>query len=114
VAFVHVWTEQLQGLRMLKFRETLTRWEEGHLIQLEAAEILGMSERTFRRWACRFEADGETGLTDHRLGRRAGHAVPSDWEKEVARLYRDRYNGLTAKHFHEYPPRAHGFRWSYS
>jgi transposase len=107
-------TEQLQGLRMLKLRETLTRWESGHLSQLEAAEILGMSERTFRRWARRFEADGDTGLTDHRLGRRAGHAVPSEWEKEVTRLYRGRYKGLTAKHFHEYLARDHGFRWSYS
>ena len=107
-------TEQLQGLRMLKLRETLTRWESGRLSQLEAAEILGMSERTFRRWARRFEAGGETGLTDHRLGRRAGHAVPSEWEKEVARLYRGRYKGLTAKHFHEYLTRDHGFRWSYS
>jgi transposase len=60
-------TEQLQGLRMLKLRETLTRWESGRLSQLEAAEILGMSERTFRRWARRFEADGQTGLTDHRV-----------------------------------------------
>ena len=107
-------TEQLQGLRILKLRETRTRWEAGHLSPLEAAEILGMSERTFRRWARRFEADGETGLTDHRLGRRAGHAVPSEWEKEVARLYRGRYKGLTAKHFHEYLARDHGFRWSYS
>ncbi len=107
-------TEQLQGLRMLKLRETLTRWEAGHLSQLEAAEVLGMSERTFRRWARRFEVDGETGLTDHRLGRRSGHAVPSEWEKEVARLYRGRYNGLTSKHFHEYLARDHGFRWSYS
>lgn len=107
-------TEQLQGLRMLKLRETLTRWEAGRLSQLEAADILGMSERTFRRWARRFEADGDTGLADHRLGRRAGHAVPSEWEKEVARLYRGRYKGLTAKHFHEYLTRDHGFRWSYS
>lgn len=107
-------TEQLQGLRMLKLRETLTRWESGRLSQLEAAEILGMSERTFRRWARRFEADGDTGLTGHRLGRRAGHAVPSEWEKEVAGLYRGRYKGLTAKHFHDYLTRDHGFRWSYS
>ena len=68
-------TEQLQGLRMVKLRETLTRSESGRLSQLEAAELLGISERTFRRWARRFEAAGETG-----------QAVPSDWEKEVARL----------------------------
>jgi hypothetical protein len=69
-------TEQLQGLRMLKLRETLTRWESGRLSQLEAAEILGMSERTFRRWARRFEADGQTGLTDTACpARRARGAV---------------------------------------
>lgn len=55
------WTEQLQGLRMLKLRETLTRWQAGRLSQLEAAEILGMSERSFRRWARQFEANGDTG-----------------------------------------------------
>jgi hypothetical protein len=49
-------TEQLQGLRMLKLRETLTRWEAEHLSQLEAAEILGMSERTLRRWARRLRS----------------------------------------------------------
>jgi hypothetical protein len=40
--------------------------------------------------------------------------VPSEWEKEVTRLYRGRYKGLTAKHFHEYLTREHGFRWRYS
>jgi len=107
-------SEQLQGLRMLKLRDTLNRWEAGHLSQLEAAELLGMSERTFRRWARRHEAGGEAGLSDGRLGRRAGHAVPEDRGKEVAHLYRTRYAGLTSKHFHEYLVRDHGFRWSYS
>jgi hypothetical protein len=43
------WSEQLQGLRMLKLRDVLSRWEADELSQLEAAELLGMSERTFRR-----------------------------------------------------------------
>jgi transposase len=51
-------TEQLQGLRMLKLRDVFGRWEEGDLSQLEAAELLGMSERTFRRWVRRFEEEG--------------------------------------------------------
>src|SRR5208283_4861997 len=55
-------TEQRQGLRMLKLRDVMSRWEAGGLSQLEAAELLGMSERTFRRWSRRFEEDGEDGF----------------------------------------------------
>jgi hypothetical protein len=35
--------------------------------QLEAAKLLGMGERTFRRLCRRYEEDGEAGLLDHRL-----------------------------------------------
>ena len=50
-------TEQRQGLRMLKLRDVVSRWEMGELSQLEAAELLGMSERTLRRWVRRFEEE---------------------------------------------------------
>ena len=73
-----------------------------------------MSERTFRRWARRFEEDGEEGLVDRRLGRRSGQAVPDDAAAEVERLYRERYCEFTAKHFHEHLVRDHGFRWGYT
>lgn len=107
-------TEQRQGLRMLKLRDVLSRWEAGSLSQLEAAEIVGMSERSFRRWTRRFEDEGEEGLLDRRLGRRSGRAVPDEQAEEVGRLFRERYAGFTAKHFHERLVRDHGFRWSYS
>ena len=106
--------EQRQGLRMLKLRDVLSRWEAGSLSQLEAAEILGMSERSFRRWTRRFEEEGEHWLLDRRLGRRSGRAVPEDADDAVGRLYRERYAGFTAKHFHEHLVRDHGFRWGYS
>lgn len=99
---------------MLKLRETLSRWEASQLSQLEAAELLGISERTFRRWARRFEDDGEAGLLDRRLGRRSGRAVPDAEAEAVEQLYRDRYSGFTAKHFHEFLVRDHGFRWGYT
>jgi transposase len=107
-------TEQRQGLRMLKLRDVLSRWDSGSLSQLEAAEIVGMSERSFRRWTRRFEEDGEDGLLDRRLGRRSGRAVPDEEAAEVGRLFRERYAGFTAKHFHEHLVRDHGFGWSYS
>ncbi|MGH6831654.1 MAG: ISNCY family transposase [Methyloceanibacter sp.] len=107
-------TEQRQGLRMLKLRDVLSRWEAAELSQLEAAELLGMSERTFRRWARRFEEEGEDGLLDRRLGRRSGRSVPDSDRDEIERLYRERYQGFTAKHFHEHLVQAHGFKWGYT
>ena len=107
-------TEQLQGLRMLKLKDVFGRWDEGDLSQLEAAELLGMSERTFRRWVRRFDEEGDDGLVDRRLGRRSGRAVPDDVAEEVERLYRERYAGFTAKHFHEHLVRQHEFRWGYT
>ena len=63
------WTEQVQGLRLMKFEEVYGRTHRGGLSQAEAAEDLGVSERTFRRWRDRYEAEGADGLYDRRLGR---------------------------------------------
>ena len=56
-------TEVLQGLRRMKFEDVYGRWQERQLSQTEAAEILGMSERTFRRWRDRYDEAGLDGLT---------------------------------------------------
>jgi transposase len=99
---------------MLKLRDVMGRWEADELSQLEAAELLGMHERTFRRWVRRFDEGGEEGLWDRRLGRRSGRAVSASDCDEIERLYRDRYQGFTAKHFHEYLKASHGYGLSYS
>ena len=107
-------TEALQGVRMIKFVSVLSRYEAAELSQLEAAELLGMSERTFRRWPDRYEEDGEAGLLDRRLGRASGKRVPVDRSEEVEALYRTRYGGFTAKHFHEHLVKDHRFTWGYT
>jgi transposase len=99
---------------MLKLRDVLSRWEAAELSQAEAGELLGMSERTLRRWARRFEEDGADGLLDRRLGRRSGRAVPDAAAAEVEQLYRERYQGFTAKHFHEHLVAHHSFAWGYT
>ena len=95
-------TEALQGVRMAVFLSLLSRWESAELNQEEAAELLGVSERTFRRWTRRYEEEGEAGLLDRRLGKASGKRVPVDRAEEVERLYRERYPGFTVKHFHEH------------
>ena len=82
--------------------------------QEEAAELLGVSERTFRRWTRRYEEEGEAGLLDRRLGKASGKRVPTDRAEEVERLYRERYQGFTAKHFHEHLVKDYGFGWGYT
>jgi transposase len=107
-------TEALQGVRMISFRSVLDRHDAGDLNQIEAGELLGISERTFRRWCRRYEDDGERGLLDRRLGRPSPKRVPADDEAEIERLYRTRYRGFTARHFHEHLARDHMCRWSYT
>ena len=107
-------TEVLQGVRMLKFRDVFGRCEEGGLSKLEAAELLGVSERTFRRWCRRYEEEGEAGLVDRRLGKPSPKQVPATEAEAIEQLYRERYAGFTAKHFHEHAVKSHGLRWSYA
>jgi transposase len=99
---------------MIKFLDILGRYEASEFSQLEAAELLGVGERTFRRWRQRYHEDGEAGLLDRRLGKASGKRVPVDREIEVETLYKTRYSGFTAKHFHELLVRDHKFTWSYT
>ena len=107
-------TEAHQGVRMIKFSSILSRYEAAEFSQLEAAELLGVGERTFRRWRVRFEDEGEAGLLDRRLGKASGKRVPRDRSDEVEALYRTRYAGFTAKHFHEHLVKDHLFGWGYT
>lgn len=106
--------EVLNGVRMMKFRDVLGRCTEGRLSKLEAAELLGVNERTLRRWCRRYEDEGEAGLADRRLGKPSLKRVPAAEAEAIERLYRERYLGFTAKHFHEHAVRKHGFRWGYT
>ena len=70
------------------------------LSQMEAAELLGISERTFRRWRDRHREEGLEGLEDRRLAPSPRRAPVAEIERMLG-LYRDLYRGFTVKHFHE-------------
>jgi transposase len=104
----------LQGLRMMKFEAMAERWERGELSQAEAAEILGMSERNFRRWYGRWLEEGAPGLLDRRLGRPSPRRMPETAQAELCRLFRERYADHTVKHFHEQLVKRHNYRLGYT
>ena len=106
-------TEVLQGVRQMRFEEIHDRVRRGRLSAAEAAELLGCSERTFRRLRGRYEDEGPAGLLDRRLGKMSPHRIAVDEVERVVALYRERYRGWTVKHFHERAQERHGVPASY-
>src|ERR1700757_2269754 len=101
-------------VRMARYVEALERYLGGRLSCVEAAELLGISERHFRRLRDRYEAEGAEGLIDRRRGRASGRRAAVDRIEFVVEQYRTRYWDFTVKHFHEALQAEHGFALSYT
>jgi transposase len=104
----------LQDRRMQKFENVLRRWERRELSAIEAGEILGVSERQFRRYRHRYDEDGLAGLLDRRLGKASVKRVPVDKIVWMLGQYRTHHMGWNVKHFHEHLRRQHDFGWGYT
>ena len=102
-----------EGIREMRFESILSRWERSELSQMEAAEFLGIGERTFRRWRDRHRDDGVAGLRDRRLGPSPLRAAPEEIERMLG-LYRSLYRGFTVKHFHEQLGKRHHYVLGYT
>jgi hypothetical protein len=103
-------TELLQEIRMMRFEEAYEGWNEGRLTQAEAARILGMCERSFRRYLWRYEAGGLEGLIDRRLEQASNRRAPVDEVLALSDRYRSRHRGWNVKHFHSWYKRDGGTR----
>src|ERR671922_19927 len=103
-----------EGVRRMRFESLLDRHERGEITQAEAAEMLGVAERTFRRWRDRYEEEGEAGLADRRLGRPSPRRAPAAELERMLGLYRDKYADFTVKHFHEQLVTRHGYTLGYT
>lgn len=107
-------TELLQEVRKMRFEEAYEGWERGRLTQEEAALLLGVCDRTFRRYLVRYEEKGMEGLIDQRLGQISHRCAPVDEVMALADLYSRRYRGFSVKHFYSWYRRAHGGMRSYT
>jgi transposase len=54
---------------MMKLQDVLLKAMAKKITWWEAAEIIGVTDRTMRRWRERLEADGYSGLVDRRKGK---------------------------------------------
>ncbi len=98
----------------MRFEEAYAGWQAGRLRREEAARLLGVCERSFRRYIDRYEEAGLEGLIDRRMVQVSGRCAPVDEVLEVVGLYRGRYAGWNVRHFHSWYLRAHGGTRSYS
>jgi transposase len=102
-----------EGIRRMRFTDILGRSERSELSQMEAAELLGISERTFRRWRDRYREAGEPGLEDRRLAPSLRRAPVAEIERMLG-LYKSIYEGFTVKHFHEQLTKRHNYTLGYT
>src|SRR3990170_946334 len=100
--------------RAMKVQEVILRAIAKRITWWQAAEILGMSCRSLRRWKGRYEQHGYDGLYDRRRGRPSPRRVPVAVVEEVLRLYQEKYFDLNVRHLHEKLREEHGIELSYT
>ena len=98
----------------MKIREVITRAMSGKINWIQAAEILGMSDRQLRRWRNRWSKHGYDGLFDYRTQRPSPKRVPLEEVEKVLTLYREKYFDLNVQHFVEKLKTEHQIRLSYT
>jgi len=95
-------------------QEVILKAMAGTLKWWEAAEIIGVTDRTMRRWRERYQEGGYDGLYDRRKRRPSPKRVPLKTAETVLQLYREKYFDFNVRHFHEKLTEEHGIRISYT
>src|SRR6059036_2693837 len=94
--------------RAMKVQEVILRAMAKRITWWQAAEIVGISDRSMRRWRERYEEFGYDGLFDRRLGKPSPKRVAVAVVEQVLGLYREKYFDLNVSHFHEKLQQEHG------
>jgi transposase len=100
--------------RMMKLQDVLLKAMAKKISWADAAEIIGVSCRTMRRWRERMEEGGYSGLADRRKGQPSGKRVPLKTVEQVLALYQETYYDLNIRHFHEKLREQHAIELSYT
>jgi len=100
--------------RTMKVQEVMLQALSGKLTWLQAEEILGWRPRTLRRWRLRYQRQGYDGLWDRRRQQPSPRRAPVAEVARIVRLYRERYGGFNAAHFHEIAQREHQVTYAYT
>jgi transposase len=87
--------------RAMKIKEVITRAMSGQINWLQAAEIIGITDRSMRRWRKRLSTGGYESLLDRRSRRPSAKRIDVAVVEKMLKLYREKYFDLNVKHFVE-------------
>lgn len=100
--------------RMMKVQDVLLKAMAKKISWIAAAEIIGVTPRTMRRWRERLEEHGYSGLADRRKGKVSFRRVPLKTVEQVLALYQEKYYDLNVRHFREKLAEEHNIPLSYT
>ena len=98
----------------MKVQDVLLKAMAKKITWWAAAEIIGVTDRTMRRWRERLERHGYAGLADRRKGKPSAQRIPLATVEKVLGLYKETYYDLNIRHFHEKLQEEHGIQLSYT
>ncbi len=97
----------------MKIQEVILKAMAGKLKWWEAAEIIGVTDRTMP-WRAQYQEHGYSGLWDYRKQSPSPKRVPVEQLEQVLQLYREKYLDFNVRHFHEKLLEVHQIRFSYT
>ena len=97
----------------MRFIEAYEGWRAGELTQTQAAQLLGMCDRSFRRYLAWYEEFDLAGLIDKRIEQISHRRAPVDEVMKFVAPYSTQYEGWNVKHFHCWYRREHDGMRSY-
>jgi len=98
--------------RAMKVQEVFMQAMAKKISWSQGAEIMGITDRTMRRWKRKHEKYGF--VMDRRWGRGSEKRVPVETIEKVLGLYREEYFDFSVRHFHEKLRSEHHIQLSYT
>ena len=100
-------------VKAMKIQEVILKAISGQILWIDAADIIGVSYRTMKRWKQRYEEHGYDGIFDRRMQKPSPKRIPIQELETILTLYREKYMNFNIRHFHEKLP-EHTIHRSYS
>ncbi len=86
----------------MTFEYLYRAWKSRRISQTGAAKLLGVSDRTFRRYVKRYETGGSEGLVDRRSLGSSPRRAPADEIADVVNSYNTQHEGWNVKQFYNW------------
>ena len=101
-------------VKAMKIQEVILKAASGEILWIDAADIIGVSYRTMKRWKSNYEEFGYDGIFDRRMKTPSPKSAPLSEIQTILRLYRSHYKDFNATHFHEKLKEHHDIHRGYT